>query len=70
MCIYEYIVVYRPDNCVVADFGCGDAKVARTVNNKVHSFDLAAANEHVTVCDMANVSYDKHASNICTFLLY
>lgn len=41
---------------MVADFGCGDCKIARSVKNKVHSFDLAAACELVTVCDMANVS--------------
>jgi len=42
---------------VVADFGCGDAKIARSVANVVHSFDLVALNEHVTACDMAHVSH-------------
>lgn len=46
----------RPSSLVVADFGCGDCKIARSVKNKVHSFDLAATCELVTVCDMANVS--------------
>lgn len=41
---------------MVADFGCGDCKIARNVKNKVHSFDLAAVCELVTVCDMAKVS--------------
>lgn len=41
---------------MVADFGCGDCKIARSVKNKVHSFDLAATCELVTVCDMAHVS--------------
>jgi len=41
---------------VVADFGCGDAKIARSVPNIVHSFDLVALNKHVTACDMAHVS--------------
>ena len=45
----------RPDH-VVADFGCGDAKIAQAVSNKVHSFDLVALNEYVTPCDMADVS--------------
>lgn len=44
---------------MVADFGCGDCKIARSVKNKVHSFDLAAACELVTVCDMANVSVSR-----------
>lgn len=46
----------RPPSLVVADFGCGDCKVARSVKNKVHSFDLVATCELVTVCDMASVS--------------
>ena len=47
-------LLFRPDH-VVADFGCGDAKIAQAVTNKVHSFDLVALNEYVTPCDMANV---------------
>lgn len=40
---------------MVADFGCGDAKLSKNVPNKVHSFDLVAANENVTACDMRKV---------------
>ena len=40
---------------VVADFGCGDAKIARSVPNVVHSFDLVALNSHVTACDIKRV---------------
>ncbi|CAH2226276.1 ribosomal RNA-processing 8 [Pelobates cultripes] len=43
----------RPLSLVVADFGCGDALLARSVRNKVHSFDLVALNDCVTVCDIA-----------------
>lgn len=50
------VIYFRPPSLVVADFGCGDCKIARSVKNKVHSFDLAAACELVTVCDMADVS--------------
>lgn len=46
----------RPASLVVADFGCGDCKIALSVKNKVHSFDLALICDRVTVCDMANVS--------------
>ena len=59
--IREYFILFiicliiRPDH-VVADFGCGDAKIAQAVKNEVHSFDLIALNEYVTPCDMANVS--------------
>lgn len=50
------VLCSRPSSLVVADFGCGDCKIARSVKNRVHSFDLAATCELVTVCDMANVS--------------
>ena len=43
---------------MVADFGCGDAKIAGSLPNVVHSYDLVAVNEHVTACDMT------HASNL------
>ncbi len=40
---------------MIADFGCGEAQIANTIPNKVHSFDLVAANDKVTACDMASV---------------
>lgn len=46
----------RPSSLVVADFGCGDCKIARSVKNKVHSFDLVATCELATACDMGKVS--------------
>ncbi|XP_069568451.1 uncharacterized protein rrp8 isoform X1 [Brachyistius frenatus] len=59
----------KPSSLVVADFGCGDCKIARSVKNKVHSFDLAAACELVTVCDMANVPLKDASVNIAVFCL-
>jgi ubiquinone/menaquinone biosynthesis C-methylase UbiE len=44
-----------PRGAVVGDFGCGEAKLARSVRHKVHSFDLVAPNDHVVACDIANV---------------
>lgn len=46
-------------NPVIADMGCGDARLALKLNNiaTVHSFDLVAVNERVTVCDMAHVNF-------------
>uniref|UniRef100_W5N8M7 Ribosomal RNA-processing protein 8 n=1 Tax=Lepisosteus oculatus TaxID=7918 RepID=W5N8M7_LEPOC len=48
----------KPSSMVVADFGCGDCKIARRVKNKVHSFDLLPINDLVTVCDMARIFPD------------
>ena len=35
--------------------GCGEAKIAQNVEQKVHSFDLVSHNEYVTACDMSKV---------------
>jgi hypothetical protein len=64
---------------VVADFGCGDAQLAKNLINlkckggkdafKVHSFDLVAANEHVTACDMAKVPVEQETVDVGVFCL-
>ncbi|KAM4697242.1 ribosomal RNA-processing protein 8 [Discoglossus pictus] len=59
----------RPASLVVADFGCGDALLARSVRNKVHSFDLVALNKHVTVCDIAKVPLSDETVDIAVFCL-
>ncbi|XP_068601274.1 ribosomal RNA-processing protein 8 [Brachionichthys hirsutus] len=59
----------KPPSLVVADFGCGDCKIARSVKNKVHSFDLAAACDLVTVCDMANVPLPDASVDVAVFCL-
>ncbi|CAI9568910.1 unnamed protein product, partial [Staurois parvus] len=59
----------RPSSLVVADFGCGDAQLARSVRNKVHSFDLVALNDLVTVCDMAQVPLLDGIVDIAVFCL-
>lgn len=58
-----------PGNKVVADFGCGDAKIARNVPHKVHSFDLVALNDHVTACDMAHVPLGNGSVDVAVFCL-
>ncbi|XP_056296830.1 ribosomal RNA-processing protein 8 [Pseudoliparis swirei] len=59
----------KPPSLVVADFGCGDCKIARSVKNKVHSFDLAAACKDVTICDMANVPLRDGCVDVAVFCL-
>ncbi|CAH1777360.1 unnamed protein product [Owenia fusiformis] len=66
--IIEYIK-QQPKKRVVADFGCGDAKIADSVPNKVHSFDLVAVNEHITACDIANVPLTDGSVDIAVFCL-
>ena len=69
--------------CVIADFGCGDAQLAKDLLSssdqgqlsksklkfKIHSFDLVSQNELVTACDMANVSLEDKTCDICVFCL-
>ncbi|XP_077155110.1 ribosomal RNA-processing protein 8 [Ranitomeya variabilis] len=66
--IIKYIK-HRPSSLVVADFGCGDALLARSVKNRVHSFDLVALNEHVTVCNMAKVPLKDGSVDVAVFCL-
>jgi len=54
---------------IVADFGCGDAKISQSLSNKVHSFDLVAVNSFVTACDMRNVPLDNGSVDIAVFCL-
>jgi len=71
-------VSFKNKPCVVADFGCGDAQLAKDLlrvrhNGKspftVHSFDLVAPNELVTACDMANVPLGDKSVDVCVFCL-
>lgn len=54
---------------VIADFGCGDAKLAQSLPNKVFSFDLIALNEFVTPCDMAQVPLKGDSVDVAVFCL-
>jgi len=56
---------------VVADMGCGDARLASSVSNKVHSFDLVASNPTVPVvaCDIAHVPLQDQSVDIVVFCL-
>nr|POF09077.1 pentatricopeptide repeat-containing protein [Quercus suber] len=44
----------RNSSLVVADFGSGDARLAKNVKNKVFSLDLVTNDPSVIVCDMSN----------------
>eukprot|EP01083_Nonionella_stella_P052640 139604_1 len=55
----------------VGDFGCGTAELAELVSQRhtVHSFDLVAANERVTACDMAKVPLEAATLDVAIFCL-
>ncbi|CEG38178.1 ribosomal rna-processing [Plasmopara halstedii] len=63
----EY-VRHHPE-AVVADFGCGDARLAESVPNKVHSFDLVSRKPIVTACNIAAVPLEKNSVDIAIYCL-
>lgn len=54
---------------VVADMGCGDARLAASVSNKVHSFDLVSRNPKVVACDIAHVPLANESTDVVVFCL-
>lgn len=59
----------KPASLVVADFGCGDCRLASSVRNPVHCFDLASLDPRVTVCDMAQVPLEDESVDVAVFCL-
>ncbi|XP_043267738.1 ribosomal RNA-processing protein 8 [Venturia canescens] len=58
-----------PKDYVIADFGCGEARLAESVTQRVHSFDLVAVNDKVKACDMAHTPLLTHGINVAVFCL-
>ena len=54
--MYVCVFCFRPKSVEIADFGCGDARLAESLpQHKVYSFDLVATKPCITVCDIAKV---------------
>eukprot|EP01117_Protostelium_nocturnum_P021009 TRINITY_DN990_c0_g1_i3.p1 TRINITY_DN990_c0_g1~~TRINITY_DN990_c0_g1_i3.p1 ORF type:complete len:355 (+),score=122.45 TRINITY_DN990_c0_g1_i3:163-1227(+) len=58
-----------PSSKVIADFGCGEARLAQSVSHKVHSFDLHSPNPHVVACDISHVPLDDESVDVVIFCL-
>ncbi|XP_058832561.1 ribosomal RNA-processing protein 8 [Topomyia yanbarensis] len=58
-----------PKSHVVADFGCGEARLATAVPHKVYSLDLVASNDSVIACNMANTPLETNSINVAVFCL-
>jgi ribosomal RNA-processing protein 8 len=61
---------------VIADFGCGDAALAKQLKSlassslcTIHSFDLVASCDLVTACDMARVPLKAQTVDVAVFCL-
>ncbi|CAO2199919.1 unnamed protein product [Urochloa humidicola] len=53
----------------VADFGCGNAAVAKNVDNKVFSIDLVSDDPSVIACDMAHTPLETSFVDVAIFCL-
>jgi hypothetical protein len=61
----------------IGDFGCGEARLAQTLSAlpatagrvRCHSFDLVAANQHITACDIAKTPLANASLDIAIFCL-
>jgi len=58
-----------PKDKIIADMGCGSARLAESIAQTVHSFDLIAVNERVTACDMSQTPLEDDSVDICLFCL-
>jgi ribosomal RNA-processing protein 8 len=58
-----------PKNHVVADFGCGDAMLSKSIPNTVHSLDLVAVEDGVIECDMAKTPLDSNSVDVVVYCL-
>lgn len=66
--LIEFIKGFSPET-VVTDFGCGEARLAQSVPQCVHSFDFVAVNDHVVSCDMSHVPLDDSSVDVGVFCL-
>ena len=67
--VIKWIKNKIPNKAEIADMGCGDAKLALEVPNKVYSFDFKARNSRVTECDMSHTPLKDSSVEVVTFVL-
>jgi len=67
--IIDWINTIGAKTDVIADLGCGEAKIAEKVKQTVHSFDFVALKDHVTVADMANVPLENASVDLAVMCL-
>ncbi|XP_021728517.1 ribosomal RNA-processing protein 8-like [Chenopodium quinoa] len=54
---------------IVADFGCGDARLSKNVKNKVYSIDLVSSDPSVIACDMSKTPLESSSVDVSVFCL-
>jgi ribosomal RNA-processing protein 8 len=58
-----------PPPAVIADMGCGDAKIQSSVANRVFSFDFKARNPAVVECDMRRTPLEMKSVDVVVFVM-
>ncbi|KAG9441371.1 hypothetical protein H6P81_017225 [Aristolochia fimbriata] len=66
--IIKWIKNHSP-SFVVADFGCGDARIAKSVKNNVFSIDLVSSDPSVIACDMSKTPLSTSSVDVAVFCL-
>ena len=59
----------KHSKAIIADLGAGDAELAQSVTNKVHSFDLISKNDRVVAADIAHLPLPDCSVDIAIFCL-
>jgi ubiquinone/menaquinone biosynthesis C-methylase UbiE len=67
----KHLRINLPQGSVIADFGCGQAKLADTLKeiHTVHSFDHIAINRNVIACDMSHTPLNDNTLDAAVFSL-
>lgn len=66
--VIDWIKLKHP-KAIIADLGAGDAELAQSVANEVHSFDLVSKNSLVVAADMAHLPLADCTVDIAVFCL-
>ncbi|KAK1271531.1 Ribosomal RNA-processing protein 8 [Acorus gramineus] len=66
--IIKWLKDHNP-SLIVADFGCGDASLAKNVKNKVFSIDLVSNDPSVIACDMSHTPLETSSIDVAVFCL-
>lgn len=59
----------RPKTLVIADFGCGEGRLAKAVPQKTYSLDLVAQRHEIIACDMAKTPLETNSIDVAVYCL-
>lgn len=62
-------VCLRPKTFVIADFGCGEGRLAKAVPQKTYSLDLVAHRHEIIACDMAHTPLETNSIDVAVYCL-